>query len=103
MHSSVNIANEYVSECAVGESPPFSRSSGAENLTSLDDIAPDIESSVMPSTTLAIPKSQIWGLPSPAMGDQPVVYGLDVTAELTSSEMNTFFCIPSVNRLSQKI
>ena len=85
MHSSISIANEYVSEQVVGRkwvsgwvtvkrfmSP---RSSGAEYLTpSPDDTAFGPVLSVISSTIFAIPKSQISGSPLPACG-QPVVPG----------------------------
>ena len=64
MHSSINIANEYVSECVVAGTPPPSMSSMAEYLTtSPDDTVFEIVFSVISSTILAIAKSQISGSP----------------------------------------
>jgi len=66
MHSSINIANEYVSECIVAEARLSLMSSGAEYLTvTPDDTVFEIVLSLASSTIFAIPKSQICGLPLP--------------------------------------
>jgi len=63
-HSSISIANEYVSEGVVAEALLFSTSSGAEYLTtSPDDTVFEIECSLISSTIFVIPKSQICGTP----------------------------------------
>ena len=84
IHSSISIANEYVSECFVAETLLPSISSMAEYLTASPD-APVVVTvlSVTSSMILAIPKSQINGMALPACG-QPVVRKPDVNAERTS-------------------
>ena len=63
-HSSISIANEYVSECVVAGTLLFSISSGAEYLTtSPDDIVFEVAFSFISSEILAIPKSQICASP----------------------------------------
>lgn len=64
MHSRINIANEYVSEWTVGGTLLFSRSSGAEYLTtSLEATVFETVVSLFSSTMVAIPKSQICASP----------------------------------------
>jgi hypothetical protein len=64
-HSSISIANEYVSECVVAQKSLFSISSGAAYLTiAADDNVLEIVFSLGSSTVIpAIPKSQICGSP----------------------------------------
>jgi len=103
IHSSISIANAYVSEWVVAEAPLFSMSSGARGLSeSPGDTTHDSAFSVTSFTILAIPKSQICGMPLPDRG-RLVVHEPDVNAELTSSETNAFFCVPSVNSLSHEV
>jgi len=84
MHSSISIANEYVSECIVAGTLLSSMSSGAEYLTtSPDDTVFEIVVSLISSTILAIPKSQICGSPLPMCG-QSTFRGPDASAEFTS-------------------
>jgi len=64
MHSSINIANEYVSECVVAGTSLVSMSSGAEYLTtSPDDTVFEVAFLLISSEILAIPKSQTCGSP----------------------------------------
>ena len=91
MHSSIIIANEYVSEWVVAGALLSSMSSMAEYLTmSPDDTVFTVVFSVISSTIFAILKSQINGSPLQRRG-QPVVGGSDVNMEFTSGEMSTFF------------
>ena len=64
MHSSISIANEYVSECVVAKTVLFSMTSGAAYLTiAADDTVFEIVFSFISSMILDIPKSQICGSP----------------------------------------
>ena len=84
MHSSISIANEYVSECFIAETLLLSMSSMAEYLTASPDAPVFVAAlSVISSMILAIPKSQINGMTLPVCG-QPVVREPDVNAERTS-------------------
>ena len=84
MHSSISIANEYVSECVVAGILLFSMSSGAENLTMSPDVTVFVVMfSLMSSEIFAIPKSQICGSPLPARG-QSLFCESDTNVELTS-------------------
>jgi len=65
IHSSISIANEYVSECVVADILLFSMSSGAAYLTISPDVTVfDVKFSLISSEIVAIPKSQICGSPS---------------------------------------
>lgn len=98
VHSSINIANAYVSEHIVGVTLLFSRSSGAEYLTtSLDDTVLETVVSLLSSTMHAIPKSQICGSPFPARGHL-LFRRWDSNVELTASDTSTFLYAPSANR-----
>ena len=102
MHSSISIANEYVSECVVAEILLFSMSSGAEYLTiSPDATVFEVRFSLTSSEIFAIPKSQICGSPLPVRG-QLLFCEPDVNMELTSRETRTFFYAHSVKRLSSR-
>ena len=101
MHSSINIANEYVSEFAVGETTLPSRISMAERLTeSPDDTVLETVFSMVSSTIIVIVKSQISASPLPECG-QSAARGSDLNVEFTSGEISTFVYTPPVNRLSQ--
>ena len=100
MHSSINNANEYVSECIVGETLLVSTSSVAPYLTiSPFDNVFEIVPSVISSTILAIAKSQISGSPFRVWSVRSSWAGVNVRP--TSRETNTFFYTPEVSRLSQ--
>lgn len=66
IHSTISIANEYVSDSFVAEVSVASRSSGAANLTKSPDVI-DLEDVVplMMPEIVAISKSQTSGLPLP--------------------------------------
>ena len=84
MHSRISIANEYVSECVVGEALLSSMSSGAAYLTICPDVTVFVTKfSLIASEILAISKSQICGSPLPVRG-QPLSRESDVNMELTS-------------------
>jgi hypothetical protein len=101
MHSSISIANEYVSEFAVGGTLVSSISSGAEYLATFpDDIVFEIELSLLSSPILAIPKSQICGSPLP-LCSQLLFRRWVENEEFTSGEISTFLCAPSVGRLQE--
>ena len=86
MHSSISMANEYVSEWVVGWRLLFSMSSGAAYLTIVagDDTVPEFVYLFAPSITFAIPKSQICGSPLPFRGQLPKICGWGGDVEFTS-------------------
>lgn len=99
MHSNISIANENVSEAVVGEVFPR-RISRAEYLTAPPDSSIEVALAALPSTIVAIPKSQISGFPLQAGGQPEVTGRWDVNMELTVQETSTFFCASSADRLS---
>jgi hypothetical protein len=103
MHSSISIANEYVSEYVVADILLFSMSSGAEYLTISPDVTVfEVKFSLISSEILAIPKSQICASPLSVHG-QPLSRKSDVNVELTSEETRTFFYAHSVKGLSWRL
>lgn len=99
IHSSINIANENVSDSFVGEALVSSMSSGAANLiSSLDVTVFDLELSPISSTISAIAKSQTSGSPLPASGQPLVCVGCERRIYLIRDEH--IFLLPFSQRLS---
>jgi len=68
IHSSINIPNEYVSDCFVGRASKFSMSSSAPYLIKSPDEMVDVADFLEISSTITvIPKSHICAVPSYAM------------------------------------